>query len=372
MATIRDLYEILGLGRDASNEDIRKAYRRLAREHHPDVNADPGAEDRFKEISAAYEILSDPQKRQQYDLYGSGGGTMDFPFGDVAEIFEAFFGQGTFGRRRTTTRRSRTQQGEDLFSEVPLTFREAAFGTRQDVRLGKLEACDRCRGSGSEPGTSPARCRTCSGTGQVQDVRRSIFGTVMTARPCTTCAGTGEESLTPSERCDGRGRVVVETTVPIEVPPGVSDGLELRIAGAGQAGRAGGPAGDLYITLHVEEDEVFERRGTDLFAVVEVPMVQAALGAEVEVDTLDGPARIDVEPGTASGVTFRLNGKGVPNLGRRGRGDLFLTIRVATPKPGSKQERELLAQLAGLRGEPAGKKASVRSALRRPGRAGPS
>ena len=372
MATIRDLYEILGLGRDASHDDIKKAYRRLAREHHPDVNADPGSEDRFKEISAAYEILSDPQRRQQYDLYGSGRGPVDFPFGDVADIFEAFFGQGTFGRRRTTSRRSRTQQGEDLFSEVPLTFREAVFGARQDLRLGKLDPCDRCAGSGSEPGTSPERCRTCSGTGQVQDVRRSIFGTVMTARPCTTCAGTGEEILTPCERCEGRGRVAVEASVPFDVPPGVSDGLELRIAGAGHAGRAGGPAGDLYLTLHVEDDEVFERRGTDLFAVLEVPMVQAALGAEVEVETLDGPERIDVEPGTASGTTLRLHGKGVPNLGRRGRGDLFLTIRVATPKPGSKQERELLEQLAALRGEPAGKKASVKSVLRRPGPAGPS
>ena len=178
--------------------------------------------------------------------------------------------------------------------------------------------------------------------------------------------------MTPCERCGGRGRVAVETSLPIEVPPGVSDGLELRIAGAGHAGRAGGPAGDLYLTLHVEDDPVFERRGTDLFAVLEVPMVQAALGAEVEVETLDGPERIYVEPGTASGATLRLNGKGVPNLGRRGRGDLFLTIRVATPKPGSKQERGLLEQLAALRGEPAGKKASVKSALRRPGPAGPS
>jgi molecular chaperone DnaJ len=166
--------------------------------------------------------------------------------------------------------------------------------------------------------------------------------------------------------------VAVEATVPVDVPPGVSDGLELRIAGAGHAGRAGGPAGDLYLTLHVEEDPVFERRGTDLFAVLEVPMVQAALGAEVEVETLDGPERIDVEPGTASGTTLRLHGKGVPNLGRRARGDLFLAIRVATPKPGSKQERELLEQLAALRGEPAGKKASVKSALRRPGPAAPS
>lgn len=365
MAQIRDLYEILGVTREASAEDLKKAYRRLAREYHPDVNPDPAAEARFKEVSAAYEILSDPQKRQQYDLYGQGRGPVEFPFGDVADIFEAFFGTGTFGRRRTTTR-SRTQHGEDVFAEVRLTFRESAFGVGRDVPIARLEPCDRCAGSGAEPGTSPQRCRTCGGRGQVQDVRRSVFGTVMTARPCTTCGGTGEEIVTPCERCGGRGRVAAEASVPVEIPAGVSDGLDLRIAEAGHAGRAGGPPGDLYVTLSVEEDPVFERRGSDVFAVLDVPMTQAALGAQIEVETLDGPERIDIDPGTGSGTSLRLRGKGVPNLGRRGRGDLFLTIQVVTPRPGSKDERRLLEQLAELRGEPAGKRASVRSELRRP------
>jgi molecular chaperone DnaJ len=364
---VRDLYEILGVSREASGEDIKKAYRRLAREYHPDVNPDPAAEARFKEVSAAYEILSDPQKRQQYDRYGQGGGSVDFPFGDVADLFETFFGQGTFGRRRTATRRTRTQHGEDLFAEARLSFREAVFGVHRDVAVARLEPCDRCSGTGAEPGTSPERCRTCGGTGQVQDVRRSIFGTVMTAHPCATCEGTGEAIGTPCERCGGRGRVPTQSMVPVEIPAGVSDGLDLRIAEAGHAGRAGGPAGDLYLSISVEPDPVFERRGTDVFAILDVPMTQAALGAAVEVETLDGPETVEVEPGTASGTTVRLRGKGVPNLGRRGRGDLFLTVNVVTPTPGSKEERRLLEQLAELRGEPAGKRASSRADLRRPG-----
>ncbi len=364
MAGIRDLYEILGVAHDASEEDIKKAYRRLAREHHPDVNPDPAAEERFKEVVAAYEILSDPQKRQQYDVYGQGRGQMDFPFGDVADLFETFFGQGTFGRG-TRTRRGRTEHGEDLFAEVRLSFREAVFGVRRDVPVARMEPCDRCSGTGAEPGTAPQRCRTCGGTGQVQDVRRSIFGTVMTAHACSACRGTGEEILTPCERCAGRGRVASQTTVAVDVPAGVSDGLDLRIAGAGHSGRAGGSRGDLYLSIAVEEDPVFERRGTDLFAVLEVPMTQAALGAEVEFETLDGQERVEVEPGTPSGTTHRLRGQGVPNIGRRGRGDLFLTIQVVTPTPGSKEERRLLEQLAGLRGEPAGKRATAKAELRR-------
>lgn len=371
MAQIRDLYEILGVPRDASPEDVRRAYRRLAREYHPDVSQSHDAEDRFKEIAAAYEILSDPQKRQQYDRFGQAGGPMDFPFGDVADIFEAFFGAGGFGRRTTTTRRSRVQRGEDVFTSVPLTFEEAAFGVHRDLELERLEPCDRCEGSGAEPGTSPTRCRTCGGTGQVQDVRRSIFGTVMTAHPCAACRGTGEEILERCERCRGAGRVGASHTVPVEVPAGVADGLELRISGAGHAGVAGGPAGDLYLTIAVAEHAVFERRGQDLFATLEVPMVQAALGAELEIDTLDGTERIQVEPGTESGTTYRLRGKGMPNLGRRGRGDLFVTAHVAMPDELSRDERRLLEQLAELRGQAAGKRARDRAILRRPGRGVP-
>jgi molecular chaperone DnaJ len=229
-----------------------------------------------------------------------------------------------------------------------------------------METCDRCQGNGAEPGTSPERCRTCGGTGQVQDVRRSIFGTVMTAHACGTCEGTGQEIVSPCERCRGRGRVGTEATVTVDVPAGVSDQMELRISAAGHTGRSGGPAGDLYVTVHVDDDRVFERHGQDVFAVLDVPLVQAALGARVEVETLDGTETVEIEPGTASGTTLRLRGQGIPNLGRRGRGDLFLTIAVETPRDLSKDERRLLEELARLRGEAAGKKATSSASLRRP------
>lgn len=364
---VRDLYEILGVRRDASEEEIRKAYRRLARELHPDVSLDPSTEERFKEVTAAYEILRDPAKRQQYDRYGEGG-PMDFPFADVADLFEAFFGGGgPFGTRRTTVRRSRARHGEDLFAETTLTFEESAFGAERELELARLSTCERCGGSGSEPGTSPARCRTCGGTGQVQDVRRSIFGTVMTARPCSTCQGTGEEILERCTECRGEGRVTSRSEMPIEIPAGVSDGLELRVPGAGHAGVAGGAPGDLYLSIRVQPHPVFERRGQDLFAELDVSMAQAALGVEAEVPTLDGSERVRVEPGTPSGTVLRLRGKGVPNLGRRGRGDLFLTVNVETPTDLDREERRLLERLAELRSEPAGKHADPTPArLRRP------
>jgi len=364
MAGIRDLYEILGVSQGATQEDIRRAYRRLAREYHPDVSQSHDAEERFKEIAAAYEILFDPEKRAQYDRYGEGGQDV-FPFGDVADIFEAFFGAGGFGGR-TTTRRTRIQRGEDLFATVTLMFEEAAFGAHREVDVERLEACDRCAGSGAEPGTAPSRCGTCGGAGQVQDVRRSIFGTVMSARPCGACGGTGEEVLTPCERCRGVGRVAASRTVPVDVPAGVAGGVELRLAGAGHAGRSGGPAGDLYLSIDVQEHAIFERRGQDLFAVLEVPMVQAALGVELELETLDGQERVQVEPGTASGTTYRFRGKGMPNLGRRGRGDLFVTVHVATPTDLSREERRLLEQLGALRGEASGKRTKDRATLRKP------
>ncbi len=347
-----------------STEDIKKAYRRLAREFHPDVNDDPEAEQRFKEVAGAYEILSDADKRARYDAYGHGG-PVGMPFGDISDLFEAFFGTGTFGRRRSGPR-TRAQHGEDVFADLALGFKEAAFGAHREIELGRMETCEACNGSGAEPGTSPQRCHTCGGSGQVQDVRRSIFGTVMTAHPCGTCQGTGEEIVSPCRRCQGRGRVAAHTTVPVDVPAGVTDGMELRIGGAGHAGRAGGPPGDLYLSIHVDEDPVFERHGPDVFAVLDVPMVQAALGGEVVVETLDGTERVGIDPGTASGTTVRLRGKGIPNLGRGGRGDLFLTIAVETPRDLSKEQRKVVEELARLRGETAGKRTTTQGTLRRP------
>lgn len=362
-STARDLYLILGVSPDASQEDIKRAYRQLARQLHPDVSQAPDAEARFKQVSAAYEILSDPQKRRQYDLYGQSG-PQAFPFGDVADIFEAFFGPGTFGQPRRPQRRSRSQRGEDLHGGLQLTFEESVFGARREVDVDRLEVCDRCEGSGAEPGTSPARCANCGGAGQVQDVRRSIFGTVMTAQPCPACGGTGEQLLSPCSGCRGEGRVRSATIVPVDVPAGAADGIELRVAGAGNAGRAGGAPGDLYLSIGVEPSPVFERRGHDLFAMLEVSVAQAALGVELEVETVDGPARAKVPAGTESGTVIRLKDRGVPHLGRRGRGDLYLSVHVETPRDLSRRERALLEELAALRGEDVGK--GVPGRLRKP------
>jgi molecular chaperone DnaJ len=366
MAGIRDLYEILGVSRTATQDEIKKAYRGLARELHPDVSADPSTENRFKEVTAAYEILSDPEKRRQYDLYGQAGSDV-FPFAEVGDIFEAFFGAGTFGQRRPPRRHTRVQRGEDLFASVSVSFREAAFGTHREVEVEALEPCERCGATGAKSGTGPSRCRRCGGVGQVQDVRRSIFGTVMTAQTCPSCEGTGEEIVSKCPDCAGDGRVARAHPVPVDFPPGVSNGMDLRVPGAGHAGRAGGPRGDLYLSIAVAESPVFERRDQDLLAVLEVPMVQAALGAELDVDTLDGTERVKLEAGVESGTVVRLRGKGIPNLNRRGRGDLFLTIHVETPKDLRRDERRLLEQLAEMRGEHVAKRESARATLRRPG-----
>ena len=364
MAPVRDLYEVLGVGREASDDEIRAAYRRLAREHHPDVNGSPEAEERFKEVAGAYEILSDPEKRARYDAYGSSGPAGQ-PFTDISDIFEMFFGGGGFGGGFGRTQRgprSRRRRGEDVAVRVRLGFEEAAFGVTRELQLDRLIVCERCRGEGAEPGTAPIACRTCGGTGEVQSVRRSVFGALMTSQPCSTCGGTGREIPDPCEECFGEGRRRAEATVSAEIPAGVSDGMELRITGAGNAGVAGGPAGDLFVRLQVEESPTFERRGQDLFTVLDVTVAQAALGAKLEVPGIDGPETIRVDAGTESGTVVRLRGKGVPNVQRRGRGDLFVTLHVTTPRDLSREQRKLLERLSELRGEDR----DTPGALRRP------
>jgi molecular chaperone DnaJ len=353
MATIPDLYAVLGVNHDATEEEIKRTYRRLARELHPDVNGDPEAERRFKQITAAYQTLSDPAKRRQYDLFGSDrmpGGADVFPFGDFGDIFDVFFGGG-FGGRRRTRRRTRTQQGGDLLADVTLTFEESVFGTEKDIALESLKECEPCHGSGCEPGTFPARCARCGGAGEIQDLSRSMFGTVMTARPCTTCEGTGEEIASPCKNCHGLGRVTFSQTTTVDIPAGVSDGMQLRVAAGGQAGRQGGGPGDLYVSLRVRPHAIFERRGDDLVCTLSIPMTQAALGTHLEIQTIEGTEKLKIDPGTESGSVLRLRGQGVPHLGRRGRGDLFVSVAVETPEPRSKEERSILEQLAEVRGE---------------------
>jgi molecular chaperone DnaJ len=369
MAKAPDFYGVLGVPRGATEDEIKRAYRKLARELHPDVNRDPGAELRFKEVTAAYETLKDPVRRQQYDLFGVAGGTAPdlFPFGDVGDVFDVFFGGGFGGGRRAATRRrSRVQRGADLFTTVTLSFEEAVFGAERDVVIDTLEACARCDGTGAEPGTQPQRCTRCGGTGQTQDVSRSIFGTVMTARPCTVCEGTGEEVLSPCTACRGDGRIPKRDTVRVEVPAGIEDGMELRVGGRGQEGRVGGGPGDLYVSIRVKPHPVFERRGQDLVCAMSVPMTQAALGADVEIQTIDGePERVKLDPGVESGSVMRLRGRGVPRLGGRGRGDLYVTVLVETPKPKSKEERQLLERLAEVRGEQTAKDEGLSAKVRK-------
>jgi molecular chaperone DnaJ len=351
MSAARDLYGVLGVERGATDDDIKKAYRRLAREHHPDVNGDPAAEERFKEVAGAYEILSDPEKRARYDAFGTGGGPGGQPFTDLSDIFEMFFGSSGFGVGRAGGQRTRVRRGDDVAVRLRLTFHEAAFGVRHDIELQRLAVCDRCMGNGAEPGSAPIACRTCGGRGEVQAMRRSVFGTLMTSAPCQTCGGSGQEIPDKCADCFGQGRVHRPGEVPVEIPAGVSDGMELRVSGAGHAGAAGGPAGDLFVRLDVEESPAFERRGQDLFTVLDVSVTQATLGAKLEVEGLDDAEVVEVAPGTESGTVLRLKGKGVPNLQRRGRGDLFVTVHVVTPQGLSKEERGLYERLAAIRGE---------------------
>jgi molecular chaperone DnaJ len=366
MATVRDLYDILGVGRDASQDEIRTSYRKLARELHPDVSDDPATEEHFKEITGAYEILSDPEKRARYDRFGATGPGGQ-PFTDLQDIFDMFFG-GSFdpfgGGRRRRTRRSPARRGEDIGVSVRLPFEEAAFGVRKELEIDRLVECDRCLGNGAEPGTTPLACRTCGGTGEVQEVRRSVFGTLMTSAACRTCGGTGQEILDKCERCFGRGRMQEPATVTVDIPAGVSDGMELRVGASGHAGVSGGPAGELYVSLAVEPSASFERRGQDLLTVLDISATQAALGASILIATLDEEETVRVEPGTESGTVVRLRGRGIPNLNRRGRGDLYVTLHVVTTRELSREERTLYRQLAELRGEDP--KVPAPGSLRRP------
>jgi len=369
MATsIPDLYAILGVARDASPEEIRSAYRRLARELHPDVNGDPEAERRFKEITAAYETLSDPDRRARYDAFGMSGAVSPdlFPFGDFGDLFDVFFGGGMrVGGRRRAPRRSRRQRGRDLLTSLDLAFEEAVFGVDREVDIEALSHCERCNGFGTEPGTSLTRCARCSGSGQVQESARSIFGTVMTSRPCSVCEATGEVAESPCRECGGVGLRATRRRIPVHVPAGVEDGMQLRLPDEGEDGRAGGASGDLSIALRVRPHDVFERRGQDLACTISVPMTRAALGGDVRVETLDGPETIRLDAGTVGGTVHRVKGKGVPHLRKRGRGDLLVTVLVDTPKPHSKEERRLLEQLADVRGEAGETGADVRRRDRR-------
>ena len=347
----RDLYDVLGVGRDADADEIKRAYRRLARELHPDVNPDPETQERFKEITAAYEVLSDPAKRERYDLgvdpFGNGGGFAGagagFAFGDIMDAF--------FGGTATRGPRSRRRRGQDALIRIEIELSEAAFGATRTLQVDTAVVCPSCDGAMTAPGTEPTTCETCHGRGDVQQVQRSFLGQVMTSRPCPQCGGFGTVIRNPCPECSGDGRVRTRRSLDVRVPAGVDTGTRIQLAGEGEIGPGGGPPGDLYVEVVERPHPLFTRRGDDLHAVVPIPMTAAALGSTVEIETLDGVETVDIRPGTQSGAEIPLRGKGVGHLRASGRGDLFVHVEVETPTKLDEEQEALLRQLAALRGE---------------------
>jgi molecular chaperone DnaJ len=348
----RDYYEVLGVTRTSTDVEIKSAYRKLAMTYHPDRNPNnPDAEDKFKELTEAYAILADAEKRSLYDRFGhagvgGAGGAAGFDpaiFQDFGDIFGEFFGFGDLfgggGKRRT-----RAQRGADLREDLNLEFEEAFFGVEKQVKVRRHEACDACHGSGAAPGKAPVQCRTCNGRGQV----RSQQGFFSIARTCPTCQGAGSVITDPCPRCKGEGRQVRERTVEAKVPAGVEDGTRIRFSGLGETGAFGGPAGDLYVVLHVKEHAFFEREGNDLYCVVPVSFPQAALGTEITVGTMEGDYKLKIPEGTQSGTSFRIRNRGVPVLNGHGKGDLFVEVRVQTPGKLTKRQRELVSELGEI------------------------
>lgn len=347
----RDHYEVLGVSRNATDDEIKRAYRDLARRYHPDSNRDdPEAEERFKEVSVAYETLRDPERRRRYDMFGDTGagrtaGAEAFGFGD---LFDAFFGGDPFGTRRGPAGPAR---GADAEVVVSLTLADAMFGATHSIEASLPGTCPRCDGSGCEPGTHPTRCDVCSGTGEVRQVRRSILGQLVTAAPCAVCAGTGRRILNQCRDCRGDGRVRSQRTIDIEIPAGVDDGQRLRLAGRGPAAPRGGVPGDLYVTVRVAAHPDFERHGDDLLHVRRLSVAQVALGTQLVVSALDGEHEVSVPAGTQPGQIFRVKHAGVPALRGRGRGDLLVRVDVDVPARLSDEEADLYRRLAELRGD---------------------
>ncbi len=354
----RDYYGLLGVPRGASPDEIKRAYRRLARELHPDVNPDPAAQQRFKDVTAAYEVLADPAKRQVVDLGGdplgggnAGGPGMADPFGamGLSDIMDAFFGGGMGARPRGP--RSRVRQGEDALIPIELTLEECASGVAKDLTVDTATLCTVCHGSGCAPGTSPVTCEVCHGAGETQQVQRSLLGQVITARPCRVCRGFGDTIAEPCRQCSGEGRVRARRSVRANIPAGVGDGIRVRLAGQGEVGAGGGTPGDLYVEVRELPHERFTRDGVDLHCTVHVPMTAAALGSSVSLAVLDGSEDLDIQPGTQSGTVVTMRGHGMPQLRSSGRGNLFVHIEVVTPTRVDGEQAELLLQLAKLRGE---------------------
>ncbi|NLL88354.1 MAG: molecular chaperone DnaJ [Firmicutes bacterium] len=350
----QDYYEILGVPRDASQEEIKKAYRRLARQYHPDVNKEPGAEERFKDINEAYRVLGDPETRSQYDQFGHAafenggfgqgfGGFGDFGFGfeDLGDIFaDMFFGGSTARRQR------RPRKGADIRVSLTIEFDEAAFGVEKHVEVSRTEICAHCHGNQAEPGTPLKTCPDCGGSGQVRSVQRTVFGQIQTSRTCSRCGGEGKVFEMPCKVCQGRGTVQAAKKISVKIPAGIDDGQVVRVGGQGEAGSYGGPYGDLLAVVHVKPHEFFARRGNDIVCEVPISFVQAALGDEIDVPTLEGDVKMRIPEGTQSGRVFRLRGKGITDVRGFGRGDQLVQVNVVTPTKLTPRQKQILREFA--------------------------
>ncbi len=353
MAVKRDYYEVLGVARGASEDEIKKAFRKLAFQYHPDRNKEKGAEARFKEINEAYEVLSDPEKRQVYDRFGhagvgagvgANGDFGNFGFGaSFAEIFEQFFGGAT-----SQTRRAAGQRGADIRYELTISFEDAVFGCQKEIEVPRWENCSACRGTGAQPGTQTQRCSTCQGTGEIRRVQQSIFGQFVNVMVCDRCRGEGKVITTPCSTCRGQGRVRNNRRVVVNIPAGVDDGINVRVTGEGEVSSRGGTPGNLYVSLTVKPHPIFKRQGNDIIYELPLSFTQAALGAEVPVDTLEGKTTIKIPPGTQSGSSFRLKGMGVPVVHSTARGDQHVIVKVVTPRNLTKRQQELLKEFAEI------------------------
>ncbi|WP_281888302.1 molecular chaperone DnaJ [Paenibacillus sp. YYML68] len=351
----RDYYEVLGVGKDSSQEDIKKAYRKLARQYHPDVNKAADAETKFKEAKEAYDVLSDDQKKAQYDRFGHvdpnqggfGGGGGGGDFGGFGDLFDMFFGGGGGQRRNPNA----PQRGNDLQYTLTIEFKEAVFGKKLDIHIPRTETCDTCHGSGAKPGTKPDTCGVCHGSGQQEVVQNTAFGRIVNRRVCSACQGQGKTIKDKCSTCHGNGKVKKQRTININIPAGVDEGAQLRVTGEGEGGLRGGPPGDLYVVIRVKPHEFFEREGEDIYCEVPLTFAQAALGDEIEIPTLTEKVKLKIPAGTQTDTYFRLKGKGVPRLRGTGQGDQHVKVVVVTPTSLNDEQRELLREFSKLSGE---------------------
>jgi molecular chaperone DnaJ len=352
----RDYYETLGVPKNASADDIKSAFRKLARQYHPDVSKEPEAEEKFKEINEAYGILSDPQKRARYDQFGRAGlgemgGMPDYATMDFSDIFEELLGGMGFGFGGSGSRSRRPRRGRDLQVQVSLMFEEAVFGVEKTVEVTRNEVCGTCRGSGAAPGSSPQRCQTCGGRGEVRQVRQTIFGSMMQSGPCPTCSGRGEVITSPCQTCRGQGLERKTVRKVVSIPPGVDTGTQIRLSGEGEPGTLGGPQGSLYLLISVQRHKFFKRRENDLLLNLDINVAQAVLGADIEVPTVEGkPEKLRIPAGTQPGKIFTIKGRGVPYLRKSGRGNQLVIINVDIPSRLTKEQRDLFEKLSATLG----------------------